>query len=47
MSIMPQLKKLLLGQLLGVEKPVYFLDYWLITMESKQQPDEEIHRGKS
>ena len=45
MTIMPQLKKFLLGQLLGLEKPVYSLDYWLITMESNQQPDEEIYRG--
>lgn len=46
MPIMPQLKKFLLGQLLGLEKPVYSLDYWLITMESNQQPDEEIYTGE-
>lgn len=46
MPIMPQLKKFLLGQLLRLEKPVYSLDYWLITMESNQQPDEEINTGE-
>lgn len=33
--------------LIELRNPVYSLDYWFMTKDMNNQPDEEIHRVKS